>query len=86
MTDAARLKEYIKNLPEDQPFPSNSLRGLTNTANLRQVLNRLVKAGELKRVVPGVFIKPKYMDKIGEVPPSVVKVIEAVTNSCYAAC
>jgi hypothetical protein len=82
MIAAARIKEHILKIPQGQPFSSRSLRSFATTENIRQVLNRLVKAGELKRVTRGVFVKPKYSKIIGEeIMPLPWEIVEAIAKS-----
>jgi Family of unknown function (DUF6088) len=81
MTAIAHVKEYLANIPEGQPFPSSALRHLAATENIRQIVNRLVKAGKLKRVARGVFAKPKRVSKVGEVLPSASEVAETLAKS-----
>lgn len=81
MTATVRVKEYLATIPEGHPFPSSALRHFAATDNLRQILNRLVKAGELKRVARGVFTKPKQVSKIGEILPSASEVAATLAKS-----
>jgi len=46
----------------------------SSTDNIRQLLNRLVKAGEIKRVARGVFVKPKQSTLVGEILPSAFEI------------
>jgi hypothetical protein len=81
MTAIAKIKAYIAKLPEGQSFTAKKLRRFAETANIRQILNRLVKSGELKRVTRGVFVKPKYIKKVGEMLPSTMEVAKTLTKS-----
>lgn len=81
MTAIARIKESIESIPEGEPFSSNTLRHFATTENIRQILNRLVRKGELKRVARGVFVKPKYITKIGEMLPSASEIAETLAKS-----
>jgi Family of unknown function (DUF6088) len=81
MTAVAKVKEFISNLPVGKPFPSTALRQIAATENIRQILNRLVKAGELKRVARGIFVKPKQIAKIGETLPSAAEVAATLADS-----
>lgn len=81
MTAIAKIKAYIAELPAGQSFTAKKLRKFAETANIRQILNRLVKSGELKRVAHGVFAKPKHVKKLGEVLPSVIDVAETLAKS-----
>jgi hypothetical protein len=81
MTAIAHVKKYLAKIPEGQPFPAGALRHFAATENIRQILNRLVKAGELKRVARGIFAKPKQVSKIGEILPAVEEVAEMLAKS-----
>lgn len=81
MTASAQVKSYITNIPEGQPFPSTALRPFASTENIRQILNRLVKAGELSKVARGIFVKPKQTAKLGTVLPSATEVAKTLTEA-----
>ncbi|MBS0357723.1 MAG: hypothetical protein JSS53_00415 [Proteobacteria bacterium] len=81
MTAIAHVKEYLAHIPEGKAFPSNALRRFTTTENVRQILGRLVKTGELRRVARGIFVKPKYVSKIGEILPSASEIAEILAKS-----
>lgn len=76
-----QIKEYISGLPEGEPFTSNSLRNYASTENIRQILNRLVKSGDLKRVARGVFIRPEYLNSGEEIYPSVIEIANSIASS-----
>lgn len=87
MTATTHIKKYLAAIPEGQAFPSTALRHFATTENIRQILNRLVKAGELKRVARGVFTKPKHITNLGEVlPPAseVAKILAQMTGETIA--
>src|SRR5665648_159709 len=81
MTAISQVKEYLAKLPEGQSFPSTALRHFAKTENIRQMLNRLVKTGELRRVARGVFAKPKQVPKVGEILPSAAEVAETLAKA-----
>lgn len=81
MTAVTYVKEYLANLPEGEPFPSRALRPFAATENIRQILSRLVKAGELRRVARGIFVKPKHIVRVGEVLPTATEVAEMVAKT-----
>lgn len=81
MTAISKVKEYIANIPLGQPFTSGALRCFASTENIRQILNRMVKAGELKCVARGVFVKPKQITKVGEMLPSALEVAKTLAKS-----
>ncbi len=76
-----KVKEYISLLPEGKPFAANALRGFASTENIRQILSRLVQAGELQRVARGVFIKLNNLSNLKEQLPSALEIAETLTHS-----
>lgn len=80
MTAIANIREYIANLSEGQTFSSIELRPFASTDNIRQILNRLVKSNEIKKVARGVFIKPKFLS-MGEKLPLASEITEAVVQA-----
>lgn len=79
MTAIANIREYIANQPEGEPFASTELRQFASTDNIRQILYRLVKSNEIKKVARGVFVKPKSLT-IGEKLPLASEIAEAVSQ------
>lgn len=80
MTAVAEVKNYISIIPEGKSFTSNSLRSFASSENVRQILNRLVKAGEIKKVARGVFIKTKRIQQ-KEMSTSVFEIAEIIAKS-----
>jgi hypothetical protein len=61
-----KIKEHLKEIPEGESFTTSSLRHLASVDNVRQILNRLIKNGEIKRIARGVFVKAKPLSRVGE--------------------
>lgn len=80
MTAIANIREYIANLPEGQLFASSELRQFASTDNIRQILNRLVKSNEIKKVARGIYVKPKILS-IGEKLPLASEIAEAIAKA-----
>ena len=81
MTASSMIKKYIDELPEGKSFPASSLRSFATTDNIRQFLNRQVKAGIIKRVARGVFVKPKQSKLIWEVLPNAFEIAASLSKS-----
>ncbi|MDF1757326.1 MAG: DUF6088 family protein [Legionellaceae bacterium] len=81
MTATHKIKEYISTLPEGKPFAISAFREFSSTENIRQILSRLVKSGELQRVARGIFVKPKKLLNIGAQLPSILEIAETLTKS-----
>jgi hypothetical protein len=77
----SQIREQIAKAPAGKPFVGSSLRHLAPTDNLRKILERLAKSGEIKRVARGVFIKPKQVAYLGEYLPSTREVVEVLAHA-----
>lgn len=75
------IKDYLKLIPEGEPFTTGALRHLASADNLRQILNRLVKSGEIIRVSRGVYVKPKHVPSVGVTLPLVREIAEIIAKS-----
>lgn len=76
-----KIKEHLKQIPEGETFTASSLRHLASVDNVRQILNRLVKNGEIKRIANGVFVKPKHVPRAGEILPLVREIVETIAKA-----
>ena len=68
-------------MPEGEPFTTGSLRHLASADNLRQILNRLVKSGEIRRVSRGIYVRPKHVPRLGETLPLITEIAEIIAKS-----
>ena len=75
------VRDHIKEIREGQPFTVGSLRHLASADNLRQILNRLMKNDEIRRVSRGVYVKPKHEPRLGETLPLVREIAEIIAKS-----
>ena len=76
-----KIKEHLKKIPEGETFTTSSLRHLASVDNIRQILNRLIKKGEIRRIARGVFVKAKNVPRVGEVLPLVREIIETIAKA-----
>lgn len=81
MTASSIIKKYIDELPEGKTFSASELRSFSTTENIRQFLNRQVKAGKIKRVAKGIFVKPKQSELVGEILPNAFEIAAALSKS-----
>jgi len=81
MSAIAEIKKFIVSIPEGEPFSASSLRSFACTDNIRQILNRLVKSGEIKRITRGVFLKPKFISTLGEQLPLASDIARVLAES-----
>lgn len=81
MSIAKHIREYIQNLPEGETFHLSSLYGLGSPSNVRQVVCRMRKEGELTQVTRGIFVRPKVLPHIGKVNPGVKEVVQVIEQT-----
>lgn len=81
MTSVTAIREYIEKIPAGTPIVASSLRSIASSSNVRQVLCRMVKAGEIKRVARGIFVRPKENPYLGKVLPGSKEIVEAIAKS-----
>lgn len=69
MSISKAITKKIRSFRRGRPFRSNDFLELGSRAAVDQVLARLVKAGEIKRIKRGLFVKPERNAYVGEVLP-----------------
>jgi hypothetical protein len=81
------VQSQINRIPKGTPFAMKSIGGGASYANVRQVLSRLVKAGEIMRATRGIYVRPKEVPYLGKVLPGseeIVKIISKQTGEVIA--
>ena len=61
-----RIRERISSAEDGTVFAASDFADIAETATIRQSLNRLVLEGTLRRILRGIFEKPKYSRLLGE--------------------
>ena len=61
-----KIRERVLASEDGSVFTSSDFADIADTAAIRQSLNRLVRENILRRVLRGVFEKPKYSRLLGE--------------------
>jgi hypothetical protein len=75
------ISKKLQEFPLGTPFTSKDLIGLGNEANIRKILERLVKQEKIMRVARGIYTRPKMNRYVGTIPPSLETVLETLTAS-----
>ena len=76
-----KIRNEIDSLPIGKPFTANSFRHLAMSDNVRQILNRLVKSGEIKRVSRGVYSRSHKDPLKAKALPLAREIAETLTKS-----
>ena len=69
MTDKGYTRMIIDRIDEaaeGSVFVSSDFANIANTETIRRTLNRLIKKGTIRRIIKGVFEKPKYSQLLNE--------------------
>ena len=61
-----QIQEQILSSEDGTIFATSDFADIAEAATVRQSLNRLVQEGTLRRVLNGIFEKPKYSKLLGE--------------------
>lgn len=61
-----QIQEKILFTEDGTVFATSDFAGIAEAATVRQSLNRLVQEGTLRRILNGIFEKPKYSKLLGE--------------------
>ena len=79
MKEIELVKNQVSNMPRGKPFAMSSIR-TASYANVRQVLSRLVKAGEIMRPTRGIYVRPKEVPYLGKVLPGSNEIVAAISR------
>lgn len=60
------IKERIDNFKRDYVFIISDFYDITGYETIKSTINRLEKEGYIKRILPGLFYKPFYVELINE--------------------
>ena len=85
-----QIQDRIKNASDGTVFVNTDFVDIANQETIRKNLNRLVQAGVLKRVLNGVYEKPKYSKLLNEYiavsPDAVAKALARSYHWTIAPC
>jgi hypothetical protein len=80
MKEIELVKNQVNRIPKGKPFAMSSIGGKVSYANVRQVLSRLVKNGEIMRAARGIYVRPKEVPYLGKVIPGSEEIIKIITR------
>ncbi|KIX91623.1 hypothetical protein TP70_01390 [Staphylococcus microti] len=60
------IKDKIDGFPKNTVFIANDFFDIADYETVRKNLNRMVEKGEIKRVLKGIYYKPRYIEIIDE--------------------
>jgi len=82
MTNSLEYKiiKKIKKAKKGTLFFGDNFSSFGNAETIRRTLNRLVKAGEINRVAPGIFFRPQIDKIIGKITPKIEDIAIAIAK------
>jgi len=81
MSIAEKIRDSIKKLPAGKAFTIKRFHRLGTNDNVRKILSRMAKSGQIRRVARGIFAKPKKAPYIGEVLPTSEEIAKTVATA-----
>lgn len=79
-----QIRERIREAPDGRVFVSSDFADIADSNTIKQSLSRLVRDGELRRIIRGVFDRPRYSELLDEfVAPDVDEVAKALARSYH---
>ena len=60
------IRDRVLNAEDGSVFTSSDFADIADTGTIRQSLNRLIRENVLRRIIRGVYEKPKYSKLLGE--------------------
>jgi len=83
------ISSVKKRITENNPgwcFSYTDFADIENYDAIRQTLSRLHKIGFIRRLTKGVYYFPRYHDKLGELPPTINAIIDAMQRAYSIKC
>lgn len=80
MKEIELVHSQVNRIPRGKPFAMSSIGREFSYTNVRQVLSRLVKAGELMRATRGIYVRPKNVPYLGKVLPGSEEIVKAISK------
>lgn len=85
-----QIRDRITNAPEGSVFVNSDFADIADNNTIKQSMNRLTQEGILRRVIRGVFDKPKYSKLLAEYvavdPDAVAKALARCYHWTIAPC
>ena len=77
-----QLVERIDALPDGSPFIAKDFSDITDAHTIRRLINLMIGRGEVSRIIPGVYYRPRISKVVGlPVPPRADAVARAIARA-----
>lgn len=78
-----KIRERIMQAPDGSVFVNSDFADIADTNTIKQIIIRLIKEGTLRRIIRGVFEKPKYSKLLQEYVAADPNEIANALARCY---
>ena len=78
-----QIRDRIINAPEGSVFVNSDFADIADNNTIKQSINRLIQEGVLRRVIRGVFDKPKFSKLLGEYVAADPDAVAKALARCY---
>ena len=78
-----QIRDRIINAPEGSVFVNSDFADIADNNTIKQSINRLIQEGVLRRVIRGVFDKPKFSKLLGEDVATDPDAVAKALARCY---
>ena len=78
-----QIRDRITNAPEGSVFVNSDFADIADNNTIKQSINRLIQEGVLRRVIRGVFDKPKFSKLLGEYVAADPDAVAKALARCY---
>ena len=78
-----KIRERIMQAPDGSVFVNSDFADIADTNTIKQIISRLIKEGTLRRIIRGVFEKPKYSKLLQEYVAADPNEIANALARCY---
>ena len=78
-----QIRDRIISAPDGSVFVNSDFADIADSNTIKQSINRLIQEGILRRVIRGVFDKPKYSKLLGEYVAADPDAVAKALARCY---
>ena len=78
-----QIRDRITNAPDGSVFVNSDFADIADSNTIKQSINRLIREGILRRVIRGIFEKPKFSKLLGEFVAADPDAVAKALARCY---
>lgn len=78
-----QIRDRITNAPDGSVFVNSDFADIADSNTIKQSINRLIREGILRRVIRGIFEKPKFSKLLGEYVAADPDAVAKALARCY---